>query len=292
MAFWCRFRSTDIFAISLRALTLNLPSWTFACASRFFAAILVALLTIENSPLVDDDTADRLAIVHEIEALVDAIERQHVGDQVVDVDLALHVPVDDLRHVGAPPRAAERRALPHAPGDKLERPRLDLLPRARDADDHGHTPAAVAALERLAHDLDVADAFKAVIRSAARELDHFADHVLAFGIDEVRHAELACQRLPGRIEIDANNHIRAGHPGALHDVEPDAAKAEHHHIRSWFHFRRIDHGADPGGHAAADVADLVERRVVANLRQRDFREHAEVGESGTAHVVMNRFTVE
>jgi hypothetical protein len=51
-----------------------------------------------------------------------------VRDQVVDVDLAVHVPVDDLRHVGAAARAAEGRALPHAAGDELERARLDLLP--------------------------------------------------------------------------------------------------------------------------------------------------------------------
>jgi hypothetical protein len=54
----------------------------------------------------------------------------------VDVDLAVHVPVDDLRHVGAAARAAEGAALPDAAGDELERPRADLLARAGDADDH------------------------------------------------------------------------------------------------------------------------------------------------------------
>src|SRR3954465_13747667 len=258
MAFWCRFRSTDIFAISLRALTLNLPSWTFACASRFFAAILVALLTIENSPLVDDDTADRLAIVHEIEALVYAIERQHVGDQVVDVDLALHVPVDDLRHIGAPPRAAERRALPRPPGDELERPRADLLPRARHADDHRHAPAAMAALERLAHHLHVADALEAVVRPAARDVHQFFNHIDSLGIDEMRHPELLGQGFSFRIQIDSDNHVRARHARALHPVEPAAPRADHPHVRPRPHLRRIDHRADARRHAAADVANLVE----------------------------------
>jgi hypothetical protein len=35
-----------------------------------------------------------------------------ISDQVVDVDLAFHVPVDDPRHVGAAAGAAERGALP------------------------------------------------------------------------------------------------------------------------------------------------------------------------------------
>ena len=47
------------------------------------------------------DGADRLPGVHQVEGLVDALERQLVGDQVVDVDLPFHVPVDDLRHVAA-----------------------------------------------------------------------------------------------------------------------------------------------------------------------------------------------
>src|SRR4051812_50123354 len=96
----------------------------------------VSFQTLPGS--VDDDAADRLALVHQIEALVDALERQDVGDEIVDVDPALHVPVDDLRHVGAPACAAERRALPDAAGDELERTRLDLLPRTRHADDHRH----------------------------------------------------------------------------------------------------------------------------------------------------------
>src|SRR5476651_2229697 len=62
--------------------------------------------------LIDNHGADRLALLHQIEAFVDTLERQMVRDQIVDVDLAFHVPVDDLRHVGTAPCAAERRALP------------------------------------------------------------------------------------------------------------------------------------------------------------------------------------
>src|SRR6187549_4011369 len=93
-----------------------------------------------NCWLEGDYGANGLTLVHEIESVVDPVERHHVGDEVVDVDLLVHVPVDDLRYVGAAARAAERRALPDAAGYQLERARLDLLPRARDADDDRYAP--------------------------------------------------------------------------------------------------------------------------------------------------------
>src|SRR5205814_10047268 len=103
----------------------------------------------------------------------------------VGVVPAVHVPVDALRHVAAAPRAAERGALPHPAGDELEGPRADLLPGARHADDHRDAPAAVAALQRLAHHLHVADALEAVVRAAAGQLDDLRNDVLALGVDEM-----------------------------------------------------------------------------------------------------------
>jgi hypothetical protein len=65
--------------------------------------------------------------MHQVEGVVDRLKRHGVGDQVIDVDLALHVPVDDFRHVSAAARAAEGGAAPDAAGDQLERARGDLL---------------------------------------------------------------------------------------------------------------------------------------------------------------------
>src|ERR1700687_2161111 len=39
---------------------------------------------------------------------VDALERQLVRDQIIDIDVLLHTPVDDLRHIGTAARTAER----------------------------------------------------------------------------------------------------------------------------------------------------------------------------------------
>ena len=79
----------------------------------------------------------------------------------------------------------------------------------------------------------------------------------------------------------------ADHARALHHVEPDAAEAEHHHVGARLDLGGVDHRADAGGHAAADVADLVERRVLADLRHRDLGQHGVVGERRAAHVVVD-----
>src|SRR5690606_29289160 len=107
-----------------------------------------------------------LARVHEFEALVDVFERHGVGDHRIDLDLAFHVPVDDLRHVGAAARAAEGCALPCAPGDELDRTCGNFLTCAGSADDDRFAPAAMRAFQRLTHDLDIAGAVEGVVGPA------------------------------------------------------------------------------------------------------------------------------
>jgi hypothetical protein len=48
------------------------------------------------------------------------------------------------------------------------------------------------------------------------------------------------------------------------------------------------HGADARGDAAADVADLIERRVLADLGERDLGQHRVIREGGAAHIVQDR----
>ena len=94
------------------------------------------------------------------------------------------------------------------------------------------------------------------------------------------------QLAPRRIDVDADDHVGADHARALDHVEADAAEAEHHDLGARLDLRGVDHRADAGGDAAADVADLVEGRVLADLRQRDLRHHGVVGEGRGAHVVV------
>src|SRR5689334_9723144 len=93
-----------------------------------------AARTLNSASSVDDNSANAFACVHQVEAPVDLVEAQRVGDHRIDRDLPVHVPVDDLGHVGAALGAAERGAAPVAAGDKLEGTRGDLLPRLGDPD--------------------------------------------------------------------------------------------------------------------------------------------------------------
>jgi hypothetical protein len=54
----------------------------------------------------------------------------------------------------------------------------------------------------------------------------------------------------------------------------------------------IEDGANPGGDAATDIADLVERSVLANLGNRDLRQHREIRECGCAHVMVQLLALE
>src|ERR1700693_4310759 len=230
--------------------------------------------------LIKGDAADRLTRVHEFEGVVDFFQRHRVGDQVVNVDLAVHVPVHDLGNSGAPAYASESRTLPNSSRDQLEWPSANLLAGSGNADDHRDAPAAMAAFERLTHEVDAADAFEAVIRAATGQIDQIRHQVsLDFlRIDEVRHAEFLGKRLALRVDVDSNDLVGAGQPGALDDVQANAAQSEHHHVGAGLHLCRVDDGADSGGHAATDVAHLVERGVFANLGNGNFRKHGKIRE--------------
>src|SRR5918999_3100311 len=148
-----------------------------------------------HSESKDHYAADALSIMHQVKPLVDVVERHGVRNHRVDLDLPVHVPVDDLRHVGAPARAAEGGALPDAAGDQLKRPRRDLLAGTGDADYHAHAPAAVAAFQRLPHHGDVAGAVEGVVGAADLvgggfgHVDEMRDEVGAdlLRIDEMGH---------------------------------------------------------------------------------------------------------
>jgi hypothetical protein len=64
-------------------------------------------------------------------------------------------------------------------------------------------------------------------------------------------------------------------------------RAEDDALRARLDLGGVDDRADPSGHAAADVADLVERRVGADFRHRDLRQHGEIREGRAAHIVVD-----
>src|SRR3569623_2981859 len=113
-----------------------------------------------GAPSEHHHRAYRFAVMHDIETLIDVVERKRMGDEIVDVDLTFHVPGVDLRHLAAAARAAEGAAFPDPAGHELERPRRDFRPGRRPAADHRYAPAHVAAFQRLAHENYIFDTFE------------------------------------------------------------------------------------------------------------------------------------
>ena len=232
--------------------------------------------------------------MHQIETFVDAIQRQGVGDQIVDVDFAVHVPIDDFRHVRATACTAECGAFPDSTSDKLERTGGDFRARRRDADDDRHAPALMGGFQRLAHGSDVADGLERVIGAALGQLDQVVDDIIAAnfaGVDEMGHTKFFAERFLGIVHVDADDHVRSDHACALDNIKANAAEPEDDDVGARLHLGRVHHRAQPRGDAAADVADLVERRVFPHLGERDFWHDGKVGEGRGAHVVQDRRAV-
>src|SRR5690606_42103878 len=82
-----------LLTISLSRLPRPPSSSLFPYTTLFRSA---ALVSFGNALLEDDDRSDAHAFVHQIEGLVDVFQGEGVGDHRVDLDLAVHVPVDDL----------------------------------------------------------------------------------------------------------------------------------------------------------------------------------------------------
>ena len=80
--------------------------------------------------------------------------------------------------------------------------------------------------------------------------------------------------------------------GALDDVEPDSAEAEDDDVGARLDSGRVDNRAQAGGDAAADIANLVEGRVLANLGEGDLGQDGEVREGRGPHVVVERLAAE
>src|SRR5215210_4249659 len=242
---------------------------------------------------IDDDGPDRLPATHEVECAVDLLQLQPVGDHGIDLDHAVHVPIDDARNIGAAASAAEGGAAPDAAGDELEGPCRYLLTRAGDADDHRLTPALVAGFERGTHDFHIADAFEGVIGAAAGQFDETSDEITSevSRVDEMRHAESPTPLLARRVQIDADDHPCAHKAKALDDIKADSAQTENNGGRPRLNLGGVDDGADAGGDTAANIEHLVERRVGADLGQGDLGHHGEIGKGRAAHVVMHHAAV-
>ncbi len=73
----------------------------------------------------------------------------------------------------------------------------------------------------------------------------------------------------------------------MNHVQANAAQTKDNRAAADLDLGGIDHSTDARRDAATDIANLVKRRVFADLGQRDFRHNRVVGKGRAAHVVMD-----
>ncbi len=148
--------------------------------------------------------------------------------------------------------------------------------------------------QRIPHHANIAGGVECVVSAALRQIDEIGNDVAVdFGrIDEMGHAEALGHFLAAIVDIDANDHVGARQPQALHDVQTNAAEAKDDAVCPLLNLRRVHHRADAGGHAATDIADLVERRVLTDFRRCDLGHHRVVRKGRRAHVVQDRIAIQ
>src|SRR6056297_2357812 len=197
--------------------------------------------------------------MHEVKPLVDIIQRHGVGDHRIDVDLAVHVPVNDLRNIRAPACATDCGATPDPASDKLKGTRADFGARRGHADDDALSPPLVGGLKCGAHNTNVACRIEGIVRATASQFDQMRHQIAidVVGVDEIRHTEPVGHLFLSGIEVDPHNLIRASKPQTLNDIEPDTPQPEHDSAAADLDLGSVNHRADSGGDPATNVANLV-----------------------------------
>lgn len=234
-----------------------------------------------------DDAANRLALVHELERVIDVGDWHTVRDKLVDHELALDVALDEAGQV-ARLVAAKGAAGPGAAGDEHERLGANLLTSGSDANDDTLAPALVRALERLAHGDNGADALERKVGAAVGLLDEHVDNGAigkVEGIDALGAAELGGKVKLARIGVDADDALGASGTAALGNGGTDRTETPDGTNRARLHFGRIEGGAKASGDAAAEETTRVEFDIGTNDSAGNLGQDSVLGEGRATHEV-------
>ena len=103
-----------LFVSCIRSETFNCMTQPVGrCVPPFFLASFPLLPHVHHRP-------DAVALLHDVESLVDASEILAVRDELVHLQLAVEVVAHESGQLRATLDATERAALPHTAGDELE----------------------------------------------------------------------------------------------------------------------------------------------------------------------------
>jgi len=195
-----------------------------------------------------DDTTDAVTGLHVGESLVDLRQRLTVSDELVDLELAVHVVVNKVGQLSAALDTSESATLPDTASNELEccdllendRPWInsrtskltsggDFLTSGSNTDDDALTPTLVAGLERAAHNVHISSAIESVVATTICHFNEFLlDRlVLELGrVDEIGRPKLCAPLLFAVVDIDDDDLTSTVLDTTLNDGETDTASAE------------------------------------------------------------------
>src|SRR3712207_4046296 len=126
---------------------------TIATARRTRSASEIRVQSVgihQGYPSKLDHRTDAVLVVHELEPVVDVLERDPVRDERVHVELAVEVELNELRDLVAAFDAAEGGARDPPAGDEQTGDDVERLPLAGHARDRAQPPAHPCRLDGLA----------------------------------------------------------------------------------------------------------------------------------------------
>ena len=206
-----------------------------------------------------------------------SVERPAPGDERVEVELAVHVEVDDPRDVALGVDRAVVGAEDALVGlGQRERIEARRLPGRRQPDDHGRAAERQRGDRRLGG-LDPPDRVEHEVEAGARSARH-GSPALASTVS-VAPTRIATSSLAG-LRSQATIRAACASRAPWMHRQPDAAAADHADRRVRRHARRVAHGADAGRDRAADDRDHVQRHVVADLHRARARHDDALRERG------------
>lgn len=228
-------------------------------------------------------------MVHVLKRSVDLLQWVSVGDELVDLQLAFQVVVNNAWQLRAALHTTESSTLPHTAGDQLERSGGDFFAGRSNTNDDGCTPALVACFQSVSHDVDVTGAVKSVVASAVGHLDqllHDGLAILQLGrVDESSGAKLLGPLLLLVVQVHNNDLLGLSLLGTLHNRQTDTASAENSNVVALLHIGSDGGSSVTGGDTTAQQTGLVEASLLVDSDNGNVSHNGVLRKGGAAHKV-------
>src|SRR5512132_960025 len=231
----------------------------------------------------DHHRSQDLVALHLGERLLDLVEGDGLGDEPVEIVAAAQVQVDQYREVaGGQAVAVPGRPQRPAAAVEVEHAQVDPHLRVGDADlDHG--PGVVAGVERLLHDLGMADRLDGHVGpEAAGELADGGHRVDLARVDHVGGPELGGQGQLALVDIHGDDLAGPDQGGGVDGGIADPAAAEHGHGVAPLDPGGVHDGPVPGHDPAADQAGRLGTGGRVDLDRLAGGDQADLGEGADA----------